>query len=166
MGGVGDLRRSGRPAIPPAAVLAAAVGLAAAGQALGAGTSAGLIVAATVRPYARLEAASAPGTLVVTARDAARGYVDVAAGGSYTVRANARHWVIEVEIAPEAGIIAAEVEGLGEHRRLLGSRGGRILRQAESPSRTTLAPSWRFHLVEGSEPGVRDWPVRLRVAAR
>jgi hypothetical protein len=127
--------------------------------------TAGIVVGATVRPYARVEAVAHPQALVVTKEDVTQGYVVVIEGGALTVRTNSTGYLVTIELGGEAPIVVAELSGFGATRSL-GPDGATIQRHTGGPGSDTIEMGWRFHLAEGATPGVYDWPARITVVPR
>jgi hypothetical protein len=135
-----------------------------AGSPAPAGSSGGVSVGATVRPYARVESASTPGALTLSAADVARGYVDVRDGGTWVVKTNASSYVLEIEVVGAGDwIVAVEARGLGPERVFAPPRGRLARSRAGSGILDVVEPGWRIHLGEAARPGSYPWPLRLDV---
>lgn len=127
------------------------------------GESGSLVVGATVRPSARLISERHPLWLTVTREDLERGFVDVKTPSRLEVHANCRSgYVLDLRVAPRAGIVVTEIRGLGPPR-IVAANGGRITRAVSGPVREKLELRWRFHLADSARPGFRAWPVQISI---
>jgi hypothetical protein len=120
-----------------------------------------LRVGATVAPQAQLSA-SLPASVIVTAGDIGRGFVDVPGASRLDIRTNAHAFALDV-VPLTAPFTAVEISGL-EQRMEFGSDGGSIVRRTANTSRpVTLALRYRLLLDASAAPGAYAWPVRFTV---
>lgn len=118
-----------------------------------------LLVSAYVAPVARVDAADAPGTFLVTAADVTAGYKDVSA--RYRVSSNTAHGYL-LQFSGRAGLTRAiEVRGLGAPVDL-GVFGADVA-QLNAPRRAELNLQYRLHLASDVRPG--EYPLPVSVAA-
>ncbi len=155
-----------------AAALAAALSMAAAqGSAAqetpGTGSSAGratarVEVSATVLPRTMLTVRSQLRTLVITAEDIRRGFVEVPSASRIEVRSNDPRGyllVFENRSGPEGPFREAIVDGLGRQVQI-GPAGGWIPR-TDPRGPATAELSYRFSLAKDAAPGRYPWPLLL-----
>ena len=119
------------------------------------------LVSATVLPATQFTRLAAPEALLVTATDAARGYVDVVQPTRLSVRSNTAGFVLDVHtVVPVLAGIA--VYGLRGSVTLAGE-GGSIV--ARDPPAGVSDLDLTFHLVlsPGTPPGRYPWPLHLAV---
>jgi hypothetical protein len=123
-----------------------------------------MTVSATVLKHASLKVLAQPASVVVTAADIARGYVDVPAPAQVAIRSNsARGYMLE--FAAEAGFSRQiEVRGLNSPVQL-GPAGGAVMQPHTGPgiTRTTLELGFRFILADTARAGTYPWPMHLSV---
>lgn len=144
-------------------VAAACLAFVMAGPAQAGGGATGVVVGATVRPYARVVARSGPEMLEVAAEDVAHGFVEAPAT-VVTVRTNApRGYVVRVERRGAPLFLVVEERGRGT---ALGPEGGPIVLNHVASPIDLVDLQWRFYLIEGVEPGTYPWPIRLSAAPR
>jgi len=118
-----------------------------------------LRVSTYVAPVARVDAADAPGTFVVTAADLTVGYKDVSA--RYRVSTNTAHGYL-LQFSGRSGLTRAiEVRGLGAPVEL-GVFGADVA-QFNGPRRAELNLNYRLHLASDLRPG--EYPLPVSVAA-
>lgn len=125
-----------------------------------------LAVSATVMKHASLKVLAQPGSVVITAADIARGYVDVSSPAQFAVQSNSLGGYMLMFVAEGEFMRQTVVRGLGNDVQLDGAGGG-VARSAEGTgmAKTTLALMFRFVLSESAKQGVYAWPMRLSVAA-
>jgi len=123
-----------------------------------------MTVSATVLKHATLKVLAQPASIVVTAADIARGYVDVAAPAQVAIKSNsARGYMLE--FAAEAEFTRQiEVRGLGSPVQL-GPTGGAVMQPPAGPgiTRATLELGFRFILADSARAGTYPWPMQLSV---
>ena len=125
-----------------------------------------LAVSATVMKHASLKVLAQPASVIVTAADVARGYVDVSSPSRVAIQSNSLSGYMLMFATEGEFLRQTLVGGLGNDVQLDGAGGG-IARSAEGPgmSKATLALVFRFMLSESARQGVYAWPMRLSVAA-
>ena len=118
-------------------------------------------VGASVRAVAYLELDSAPSTLHITARDVARGYLNVPEATLLSIRSNCRSgYALDfMSVAPLFS--AFDVRGL-ESEVALGPEGGTVV-QRWQPEPKHLTLTFRFMLAPGLSAGDYPWPLHLAV---
>ena len=123
-----------------------------------------LTVTATILKHASIQVLSQPTSVVVTAADIARGYVDVPTPTQVAVRNNSDGYMLDV--ASQGDFMRQMVvSGLGGEVQI-SPAGGLITQRTSSRgvSTTTVALAFRFLLSETAQQGTYAWPVRLAVA--
>ncbi len=124
-----------------------------------------LTVSATVLKHASLKVLAQPASVVITAADVARGYVDVSAPAQVAIKSNSPRGYM-LEFANEGDFMRGiQVRGLGTDLQL--SPAGGAIRQPGTESgvlKTTLDLHFRFLLAEGTQAGSYPWPVHLSAA--
>ena len=120
-----------------------------------------MLVQATVLPVASFTRVQAPLALEVTARDAARGYVDVAEPTRLSVRSNGPGFVLDVHTLVPV-LTAIDVYGL-RGSVTLGGEGGSIVERERPAGTSDLNVRFHLVLVPGTPPGRYVWPLHLAV---
>ena len=123
-----------------------------------------LTVTATILKRASLQVLAQPSSVLVTAADLARGYVDVPAASQVAVRSNAPAGYL-LEFASQGNFMRQIlVRGL-ETEVQLSPAGGMVSQRAASKgvTKSTLALGFRFFLSESAQEGTYAWPMRLSV---
>jgi hypothetical protein len=123
-----------------------------------------LIVSATILKRASLKVLAQPSSVVVTAADIARGYVDGPAAVEVAIQNNGAGGYL-LEFASRGDFMRQIlVRGLARETQL--NPGGGAIAQPATGSgvtRTTLGLGFRFVLSESAQPGTYPWPMRLSV---
>lgn len=122
-----------------------------------------LNVTATVVKSARLKVLAQPASVVVTAADLARGYVDVPADSQVAIESNTNGYMLEFS---NAGDFMRQILVRGLNGDVQLSPAGGLVTQrpgATGVSKTTLALGYRFLLAESARQGTYAWPMRLSV---
>jgi hypothetical protein len=121
-----------------------------------------LVVGATVRPMARIEALAAPASLLVSDADLKRGYVAVPQPMRLRVYSNSRTgFALDVRnLARDMPAMA--ISGMGQDVEVSGE-GGWIVQHWNEPQTVSLELHFRFALPGGLAPGEYPWPVQLQV---
>jgi len=135
----------------------------------GAATAAGsnevkLTVTATVLKRATLKTLAQPSSVVVTAADIARGYVDVPAPAQVAIQNNSTDGYL-LEFASQGDFMRQIlVKGLSSDVQL-SPAGGAVMQSGgrSGVTRTTLALGFRFVLSESAQQGTYPWPMQLSV---
>lgn len=123
-----------------------------------------LTVSATVLKHASLKVLAQPSSVVVTAADIARGYVDGPAAVQVAIQNNSAGGYL-LEFASQGDFMhQILVSGLA-HEAQLSPAGGVIAQPSTGygVTRTTLGLGFRFVLSESAQPGTYPWPMRLSV---
>lgn len=121
-------------------------------------------VSATVLKHASLKVLAQPATVVITAEDVARGYVDVATPAQIAIRSNSPRGYM-LEFANEGDFMRQVlVRGLSSDLQL-GPAGGAVMQAAAASgiTRATLDLGFRFVLADSARPGTYAWPVHISV---
>lgn len=122
-------------------------------------------VSATILKHASLKVLAQPSSVVVTAADIARGYVDVPAAAQVAIHSNTPEGYI-LEFAAQGDFMRQiEVRGLGSDVQL--SPAGGLVTQRPAGTgvtKTILALGFRFLLSESAQQGTYPWPMRVSVA--
>ena len=129
-----------------------------------AGTETKLMVTATVLKRATLKTLAQPSSVVVTAADIARGYVDMPAAAQLAIQNNSLGGYL-LEFAAQGDFMRQiMVKGLGNDVQL-SPAGGAVMQPSTGSgvTRTTLALGFRFVLSESAREGIYAWPMRLSV---
>jgi hypothetical protein len=123
-----------------------------------------LTVSATILKHASLNVLAQPSSVVVTAADIARGYVDAAAPSQVAIKSNTSGGYL-LEFANQGDFMRQIlVRGLTTDVQL--SPSGGVVMQASAGSgmtRSTLSLGFRFMLAEAAQAGTYSWPMRLSV---
>jgi hypothetical protein len=125
-----------------------------------------LTVSATILKHASLKVLAQPTSVVVTAADIARGYVDVAAPAQIAIRSNSPLGYM-LEFANQGHFMRRIlVRGLATEVQLSPAGGAVMQPSARSGvTRATLDLGFRFMLAETARPGTYAWPMRLSITA-
>ena len=124
-----------------------------------------ILVSATVKAYAELEAETRPPALLITADDVARGFVEIDEAISTTVRTNSRDgYTLRLDWIGE----------LFDGGRLLGDNvdtkltaaGGKLDRATSGYTVDSTTLGLRIDLRATTEPGLYAWPVKATVSPR
>lgn len=123
-----------------------------------------LTVTATVLKHASMQVVSQPSSVVVTAADLARGYVDVAASSQIVVRSNTQSGYMLMFANQGDFVRQTLVKGLANDVQL-GAAGGGVAQpvSGRGMTKTALDLGYRFVLSESAQQGVYAWPMRLSV---
>lgn len=143
---------------------AAAIGMLAPASAAASGPEAKLLVTATVLKRASLQVLNQPSSVVVTAADIARGYVDVPAPAQVAISSNTSQGYV-LEFASQGDFMRQIlVRGLGTDVQL-SPAGGTVVQNSTGAGviRTTLSLGFRFFLSDTARQGTYAWPMRLSV---
>lgn len=139
--------------------------LSASGHATAAGSAeTKLTVSATILKRATLKTLAQPSSVVVTAADIARGYVDVPAAAQVAIQNNSRGGYL-LEFASQGDFMRQIlVRGLTNDVQL-SPAGGAVMQPSSGSgvTRTTLALGFRFVLSESAQQGTYAWPMQLSV---
>lgn len=123
-----------------------------------------LQVSATILKHASLQVMTQPATVVVTAADIARGYVDVPSPAQVAVQSNTQGGYMLMFESQGEFLRQTLVKGLGTDVQLSASGGGVAQRGAgRGMSKTLLDLGFRFVLSDSARQGVYAWPMRLSV---
>lgn len=146
-------------------VRATVLGLLCAPLIAGAGSSdAKLSVTATILKHASLKILNQPSSVVVTAADVLRGYVDVPAPAQVAIQNNSSSGYMLSFSSQGDFMRQILVRGMGNDVQL--SPAGGIVTQSapdRGVTRTTLDLAFRFVLSESARQGVYAWPMHLSV---
>lgn len=123
-----------------------------------------LTVKATILKHASMQVMSQPGSVVVTAADIARGYVDVAASSQILVKSNTQSGYMLMFTSQGDFVRQTLVKGLANDVQL-GAAGGGVAQpvSGRGMTKTALDLAYRFVLSESARQGVYAWPMRLSV---
>ena len=121
-----------------------------------------LAVGANVTAVARIQSASAPSDLLLSAQDVLRGYVDVGQPTALLVNSNSPDGIALDLIAISPLMTSMIVYGL-ESEQSLGSDGGTLIQRWQRPQSIRLSLTFRLLLAPGLSPGRYPWPLRLAV---
>jgi hypothetical protein len=123
-----------------------------------------LTVSATVLKHASMKVLTQPSSVVVTAVDIARGYVDVPSPSQILVQSNTQGGYMLMFASQGDFVRQTFVKGLGNDVQL-GSEGGGVAQgtTGRGMTKTALDLSFRFVLSEAAQQGVYAWPMRLSV---
>jgi hypothetical protein len=129
-------------------------------SAAAAGSEASLLVTAVVLKRASLRVLAQPSSVVVTAADIARGYVDVPVPVQVAVRSNSPAGYV-LEFASSGDFMRQIlVKGLDTDVQL-SPIGGAVVRPGIT--KTTLTLGFRFLLSDSAQQGTYAWPMRLSI---
>lgn len=127
-------------------------------------SAAKLLVSATVLKHASLKVLSQPATVVVTAADLAKGYVDAIAPASVQVRCNTQNGYFLMFESQGEFIRQTVVKGLTNDAQISAAGGGIAQNSAGKGMRQAqLELGFRFFLADSAQQGVYPWPIRLSV---
>ena len=125
-----------------------------------------LTVSATVLKRTTMKVVAQPASVMVTAADIARGYVEVPAPVQVAIQTNSPTGYVLEFGSRDNFMQQIRVTGLDSEVQL-GSAGGVVTQAA--PGRgmrnTTLSLGFRFMLSETARQGVYPWPVQLAAAS-
>ena len=148
-------------------IFAAAIALSLLGASLGAVASENerkLQVSATIAKHASLQVLMQPSSIVVTADDIARGYVDVPSPAQVAVQSNTQSGYMLLFESQGEYLRQTLVKGLSTDLQLGASGGGVAQRSVgRGMSKTLLDLGFRFVLSDSAQQGVYAWPMRLSV---
>gem|GEM_PF-1131774 len=149
----------------PAFLLAMAMGLLVApSMVVAAAGESKLLVSATILKHASLQVLAQPPSVVVTAADIARGYVDVPSPAQVAVQSNTQGGYMLMFESQGEFFRQTLVKGLDTDVQLGASGGGVAQRAAgRGMSKTLLDLGSRFVLSDSVRQGVYAWPMRLSV---
>ena len=123
-------------------------------------TGASFSVGATVLPQAGIAAQSLPQSLEVSARDVARGFVEVPNTVRLAVTSTSRDG-FALDFWPRTTVFTAIiVRGAGPDASLDGN-GGTIVQRGRHGVAMPLLLGFRFNLAPGTTPGIYPWPVQI-----
>ena len=161
-------RSVGRHGVVFRALLGIAIGvvMALCNAAHGQSVESKLTVTANVLKHASLKVLAQPTSVVITAADIARGYVDVAAPAQVSIQSNSRDGYMLMFASEGEFLHQTLVRGLGNDVQLSAGGGG-VMRSADGRgmAKATLDLGFRFLLSESARQGVYAWPLRLSVAS-
>lgn len=125
-----------------------------------------LAVTATVMKHASLKVLAQPSSVVITAADIARGYVDVPASAQVSIQSNSREGYMLMFASEGEFLHQTLVRGLGNDVQLSAGGGG-VARSTDGRgmAKATLDLGFRFLLSASAQQGTYAWPVRLSVAS-
>ena len=123
-----------------------------------------LSVSATVIKHASLQVLTQPRSVLVTAADIARGYVDVISPAQVAVQSNTPSGYLLIFESQGEFMRQTLVKGLGAEVQL-GTSGGGVAHRpsARGMSKTIHDLEFRFLLSNSAEQGVYAWPLSLSV---
>jgi hypothetical protein len=123
-----------------------------------------LTVSATVLKRVSLQVLAQPSTVMVTAADIERGYVDVPTSARLAVRSNSPDGFMFEFVSQGEFVRGLRVQGLGAELQM-GPEGG-FARHISGPVRNqVLDLTFQIELSAAARPGVYAWPVRIAVIA-
>ena len=156
--------RAGR-FLPAMATTLALLALGVSGTVLASSTSALMSVRVQVLARTLLNIESQPPSLVLTAADLARGYVEVPAVSRIRVRSNDPNGYLLAFDVTAGPFTAIEVTGLGPAARI-SANGGWLVRPFAGTQPVTSELTYRFLLASNVQPGTYAWPVSLSAMPR
>lgn len=156
--------RAGR-FLPAMATTLALLALGVSGTVLASSTSALMSVRVQVLARTLLNIESQPPSLVLTAADLARGYVEVPAVSRIRVRSNDPNGYLLAFDVTAGPFTAIEVTGLGPAARI-SANGGWLARPFAGTQPVTSELTYRFLLASNVQPGTYAWPVSLSAMPR
>lgn len=123
-----------------------------------------LSVTATVLKHASLKVLAQPASVVVTAADIARGYVDAPSPAQVAIQSNSLGGYMLMFTSQGDFVRQTLVRGLGNGVQL-GAAGGGVAQGSTGlgMNKTTLDLGFRFVLSESAREGVYAWPMHLSV---
>jgi hypothetical protein len=123
-------------------------------------------VTATIAKHASLQVLAEPASLVITAADLARGYVDVPGASQVAIQSNTSDGYL-LEFASQGDFMRQIlVHGLRSGVVQLSPDGGVVAQSGGASAgitKTTLTLGFRFLLSPSARQGAYAWPVRLSV---
>lgn len=124
----------------------------------------GLAVTATIAKRATLKVLAQPATVVVTAADIARGYVEVPGRARVAIRSNSQAGYMFVFSSEADFVRHMRVSGLGNEVQI-GAGGGVVPQSgsAQGVTQATLELGFRFELAANAREGTYAWPVHMSV---
>ena len=123
-----------------------------------------ITISATVLKHASLKVLAQPYSVVVTAVDIAKGYIDVPASSSVQVRSNTQEGYLLMFESHGEFIRQTVVKGLANDAQISPSGGGVAQNTAGKGMRQAQFDlGFRFVLAESAQQGVYPWPMRLSV---
>ena len=129
---------------------------------IAAAVSARISVSAAVLPRTTILSASMPASLDVSARDVARGFVEIRGSSQLLVTNNGPEG-FELEVFTGASIFSSvAVYGLGAEAAV-DANGGEIFLPARRGAAIPLVLNYRFQLAPGTVPGHYPWPLQFGV---
>ena len=137
-----------------------ALTLMAATQASAQGRSAMLGVSAFVVASTHAETLAQSATLVVTAEDVRRGYVDAPAASRLRITSTSPAG-FRLSVHPRLAMFRSVSVRLGSHHARLGADGGTLVAVGRTGRRVPVDVDYRFELAEGVAPGHYPWPLVL-----
>lgn len=125
-----------------------------------------LTVSATVLKRTTMKVVAQPASVVVTADDITRGYVEVPATVQVAIQTNSPTGYLLEFGSHDNFMRQIRVTGL-DNEVQLGSAGGVVTQAAPGHGmrNATLSLGFRFMLSEGARQGVYPWPMQLTVAS-
>lgn len=125
-----------------------------------------LTVTATVRKHASMKMVMQPTSVLVTADDVARGFLDVPASVQLVVRSNSPGGYLLDFGSNDNFLHQIRVTGLDRDVQL-GSAGGAVAQPALGPGMKSavLTLGFRFVLTKTAQQGIYAWPLALTVAS-
>ena len=121
-------------------------------------------ITATVQKHASLKVLTQPLSVVVTATDIAKGYVDIPAPASVQVRSNTQDGYLLMFESQGEFMRQTVVRGLANDVQISAGGGGVAQNTAGKGMRQAQFDlGFRFVLAESARQGVYPWPVRLSV---
>jgi hypothetical protein len=123
-----------------------------------------LPVTATIVKRATVKVLAQPATVVVTAADVERGYVEVPGRAQLSVRSNSQAGYMLVFASAGDFVRQMRVRGLGNEVQI-GPGGGVVplSGSARSVTQATLELGFRFELAADARQGTYAWPVQISV---
>ena len=122
-------------------------------------------VSATVQKHTSLKELTQPLSVVVTAADIAKGYVDVPTPASVQVRSNTQDGYLLVFESQGEFMRQTVVKGLANDVQFSAAGGGVAQNTAGKGMRQPqIDLGFRFVLAESARQGVYPWPMRLSVS--
>lgn len=121
-------------------------------------------VSATVLKYTNVHVLKQPASVVITAGDTARGYVDVPAASQIEIDSNNPDGYMLVFESQSEIVSQTRVQGLSGEVRL-GPAGGMVMQATPGMGRVknTVSLGFRFELDQNARPGIYAWPMQLSV---
>lgn len=122
-----------------------------------------LTVTATVAKHASLKVLAQPSSVVITAQDIARGYVDVPSPAQVAIKNNSDGYML-VFAGQGEFVRQVRVRGLGSDVQM-GADGGVVSQRVSGrgTGSTVLDLGFRFELSASAQQGVYPWPMQMSV---